>query len=90
MGQHTEGAEGGGTRMMCCECRWWRPREELEHYCELDDGECFRFPPFVPCVNKVTDFGVTVPEVIRGTVLTTYPITNAEEFCGEFVRKVVE
>lgn len=76
--------------MMCCECRWWRPREELDHYCEWDDGECVRFPPFVPCVSKVTDFGIAVPEVAHGTVLTTYPTTGADEFCGEFERKAVE
>lgn len=73
--------------MTCCECRWWRPAKEREHYTEIDDGECIRFPPMVPCINRVTDLGIAVPEVLRGVVLTAYPIVYALEECGEFERK---
>lgn len=76
--------------MMCCKCRWWKPREELDCYCDIDDGECHRYPPMVPCVNRVTELGIAVFEEIRGAVLTTYLTTYATEFCGEFERKVVE
>ena len=76
--------------MICCECRWWRPREDLDYYSETDDGECHRYPPMVPCVSRVTELGIAVLEEIRGAVLTTYPVTYAEEFCGEFEREVVE
>lgn len=76
--------------MRCCECRWWSPLEELDHYCEIDDGECHRYPPTVPCVSRVTELGITSFEEMHGAVLTTYPTTYATEFCGEFERKAVE
>lgn len=76
--------------MICCECRWWKPREELDCYCEIDEGDCHRYPPIVPCVSRVTELGIAVLEEIRGAVLTTYPTTYATEFCGEFERKAVE
>ena len=73
--------------MMCCDCRWWDPREEREEYGELNEGECHRYPPIVTCIEKVNDMGIATPEVIRGSVLTTYPITYALEWCGEYTGK---
>lgn len=74
--------------MSCCaNCRWWDPRHEYETITELDEGECHRYPPSIPCIAKVNDLGLATPEVIRGSVFTTYPITYALEWCGEFLRK---
>lgn len=74
------------TEPRCCDCRFWETEAGPE-FMELDEGECHRYPPNVPCISKVSDFGIAIPEVVRGAVLTTYPITYALEWCGEFERK---
>lgn len=71
--------------MRCCaNCEWWEPREEREAVSELDDGECHRHPPSVPCVNRVNDLGIAVYDTARGSILMTYPVVFAMEWCGEF------
>ena len=72
--------------MKCCECQWWETKAEPE-FMELDEGECHRYPPNVPCINQVTNLGIAAPEVIKGSVLMTYPVTYAFEWCGEFFGK---
>ena len=66
----------------CEKCRWWETRDKVVD--ELSEGECHRFLPIVPCIRKINDFGITTPEVIRGSILTAYPTTYAPEWCGEF------
>lgn len=70
----------------CCDCCWWETEAELE-FTELDEGECHRYPPNVPCIRKINDFGIATPEVTKGSMITTYPITYAFEWCGEFLGK---
>lgn len=73
--------------MTCCgNCQWWEPHDAKAVVTELRDGECARFPPSVPCISRVTDLGVAVPEVVRGTVLMAQPTTYSVERCGEFRR----
>ena len=67
----------------CYKCRWWDPFDKGD-ITELSDGDCRRYPPNVPCVNRVNDLGIAVPETIRGAILMGYPITFAIEWCGEF------
>ena len=71
--------------MSCCaNCRWWEPYKKRETVSELDEGECHRYPPNVPCVSRVNDFGIAVYEIDRGSILVTYPVMFALEWCGEF------
>lgn len=69
--------------MRCCDCRWWEPIDKGETT-ELSEGYCHRYPPNVPCVAKVNDIGIAAFETVRGTVLMSYPIVYAPEWCGEF------
>lgn len=70
----------------CCDCRWWENLDSGE-VTELSEGCCHRYPPNVPCVARVNDIGVATPEVVKGSVLTNYPINYAFEWCGEFSGK---
>ena len=70
--------------MSCCaNCRWWEPIGNGE-ITELSEGYCHRYPPNVPCVGKVNDFGIAIYETHRGAILMSYTIMYALEWCGEF------
>lgn len=71
--------------MRCCaNCDYWEPYGEHDEVTELDDGDCRRYPPSVPCLRRVSELGIAEPETARNTVLMAYPVMFATEWCGEF------
>lgn len=84
----------------CCgNCKYWDCyclTDNLEDI-ESSEGECHRYPPFVPNVSApdpddyhktITQEPVQVShmevELTYGTPLLSHPFTFANEWCGEF------
>lgn len=56
----------------CSACRFWKQNEGKEH------GECRRYPP-----QSTERVGTEAGEV-SSTTYSDWPLTDADEWCGEF------
>ena len=72
--------------MVCANCRWWEVSEkQFEEYRCLAEGWCHRYPPSVPLTSHINDTGIpSLVEPRFETMSMGYPVTFAEEWCGEF------
>lgn len=71
----------------CANCKYWYPYNEknFEKFGECADGECRRYPACVPCMARINDMGIAIPEeFVKGTLLVSHPIVYAGDWCGEF------
>ena len=85
----------------CGECRFWEeiiPKTAQEITDKITEGKgvregvCRKNPPrstggFMPSFNKITQ--EVVPQLIE---ITTWPVTKADKWCGEFkeIRELAE
>lgn len=78
----------------CANCKHWYllSENEIDKYGDSAEGECRRYPPNVPVVEgrddsrneDVTNISDLFFWLVKGTMLMTYPIAYAGEWCGEF------
>lgn len=73
--------------MRCCaNCEYWDCYNEDKYRDSiwLADGECHRYPPFVPNIFTDEETGVQQSETVFGTPLMSHVFTYGEDWCGEF------
>ena len=74
----------------CAECKYWDSYEAEKNpdhrmWC---DGNCHRYPPYIPCMAGITDIGAFVfEEPYKGLPLVDHPVTFGDNWCGEFARR---
>lgn len=69
---------------ICETCQFWdRPEVPID---ESGGRECHRFPPNVPVIEYVNEFGMEVHlrTIGRDSTCMTYPRTYSDEWCGEW------
>lgn len=83
--------------MRCDLCRWWKPTEISQgvlqnRHPDDRDGTCYRYPPVlnVPAVqfdavDDITDNPSAAIESAEESYHWVRPITDGNDFCGEFV-----
>lgn len=71
---------------VCANCKYWdyfpKGNEQLDG---LEHAGCHRYPANVPLVEKITDCGHVIPEMLMlDSPLMGHPQTFGCDWCGEF------